>query len=108
VVNLLLFLFRILKISRVLEQTANEGNTLNRVGPALWMSPESLAKQIYSKKSDMWMFGMLVYEIVARREPFADKDPVNISTRIRDEGLTPHHSQSVSCGVARRHANVLE
>jgi len=30
-----------------------------------------------------------VYEIVARREPFADKDPLNISTRIRDEGLTP-------------------
>jgi hypothetical protein len=31
----------------------------------------------------------LVYEIAARREPFADKDPQNISTRIRDEGLTP-------------------
>jgi len=76
-------------MSRVLEQTASEGNTLNRVGPALWMSPESLAKQIYSKKSDVWMFGMLVYEIVARREPFADKDPLNVSTRIRDEGLTP-------------------
>jgi hypothetical protein len=30
-----------------------------------------------------------VYEIVARRAPFADKDPLNISTRIRDEGLTP-------------------
>jgi len=46
-------------MSRVFEQTASEGNTLNRVGPALWMSPESLAKQIYSKKSDVWMFGML-------------------------------------------------
>jgi serine/threonine protein kinase len=76
-------------MSRVLEKTASEGNTLNRVGPIRWMSPESLAKGIYSKKSDVWMFGMLVYEIAARREPFADKDPVNISTRIRDEGLTP-------------------
>jgi len=46
-------------MSRVVEQTASEGNTLNRVGPLRWMSPESLAKQIYSKKSDMWMFGML-------------------------------------------------
>jgi len=70
-------------MSRVLEQTASEGSTLNGMGPALWMSPESLARQIYSKKSDVWMFGMLVYEIAARREPFADKDPQNISTRIR-------------------------
>jgi predicted Ser/Thr protein kinase len=76
-------------MSRVLEQTANEGNTLNNIGPIRWMSPESLARQIYSKKSDMWMFGMLVYEIAVRREPFADNDPLNISTRIRDEGLTP-------------------
>jgi hypothetical protein len=53
----------ILKISRVLEQTSNEGNTLNRVGLAFWMSPESLAKQVYSKKSDMWMFGMLGTEM---------------------------------------------
>jgi serine/threonine protein kinase len=70
-------------MSRVLQQTASEGNTLNRVGPVLWMSPESLAKQIYSKKTDVWMFGILVYEIAARREPFADKDPSNISIRIR-------------------------
>jgi serine/threonine protein kinase len=70
-------------MSRMLQPTASEGNTLNRVGPALWMSPESLARQIYSKKSDMWMFGMLVYEIAARREPFADKDPLNVFRRIR-------------------------
>jgi serine/threonine protein kinase len=87
--TLCIVISQILKISRVLEQTANEGNTLNRVRPARWMAPESLAKQICSKKSDMWMFGMLVYEIVARQEPFADKDPLDISTRIRDEGLTP-------------------
>jgi hypothetical protein len=30
-----------------------------------------------------------MYEIAARREPFGDKDPWNISRRIRDEGLTP-------------------
>jgi len=76
-------------MSRVLEPTVSEGKTLNGVGPLFWMSPEALANKVYSKKSDVWMFGMLVYEIAARRVPFGDKDPLNISTRIRDEGLTP-------------------
>jgi hypothetical protein len=53
------------------------------------MSPESIGQQVYSKKSDVWMFGIVVYEIVARREPHDDKDPLNASTQIRDEGLTP-------------------
>jgi len=44
-------------MSRVLQQTASEGKTLNKVGPAFWMSPESIEKQIYSKKIrrvDVW------------------------------------------------------
>jgi tRNA A-37 threonylcarbamoyl transferase component Bud32 len=76
-------------MSRVLEQTASKANTLNKMGPIRWMAPESLAKQVYSKKSDMWMFAMLVYEVVARCEPHVDKDPNEAAARIRDEGLTP-------------------
>jgi hypothetical protein len=53
------------------------------------MSPESIGQQVYSKKSDVWMFGIVVYEIVARREPHDDKDPLNVSREIRDKGLTP-------------------
>jgi len=76
-------------MSRVLEQTASEGNTLNRMGPVRWMSPESLARQIYSKKSDVWMFGILVYEIAARCEPHVDMDPNEAAVLIREKGLTP-------------------
>jgi predicted Ser/Thr protein kinase len=76
-------------MSRVLEQTMSEGNTVNRVGPIRWMSPESLARQIYSKKSDVWMFGILIYEVVARYEPHTDKNPNEVAARIQDEGLTP-------------------
>jgi serine/threonine protein kinase len=36
-----------------------EGRTVNKSGPACWMSPESIGKQVYSKKSDVWMFGVL-------------------------------------------------
>jgi serine/threonine protein kinase len=33
--------------------------TKTNVGPIRWMSPESLGQQIYSKKSDVWMFGIV-------------------------------------------------
>jgi hypothetical protein len=35
------------------------------------------------------MFGVVVYEIVSRCEPHADKDPLKISLEIRDKCLTP-------------------
>jgi len=70
-------------MSRVLEQTASEGNTLNNMGPIRWMAPESLARQIYSKKSDVWMFGIVIYEVVSRYEPHTDKTPNEAAARIR-------------------------
>jgi serine/threonine protein kinase len=69
-------------MSRVLEQDI-EGKTRNPIGPIRWMSPESIGQQVYSKKSDVWMFGIVVYEIVAQREPHADIDPKQVVILIR-------------------------
>jgi len=75
-------------MSRVLVQDI-ETKTKSGVGPVCWMAPESIGQHVYSKKSDVWMFGVLAYEIVARREPHADKNPAAVSTLIKDTGLTP-------------------
>jgi serine/threonine protein kinase len=69
-------------MSRVLKEDI-EGRTLSGVGPVCWMAPESISKQVYSKKSDVWTFAVLVYEIVARREPHSEKDPSQTLTLIR-------------------------
>jgi serine/threonine protein kinase len=47
------------------------------------MSPESIGQQVYSKKSDVWMFGIVVYEIVAQCEPHTDIDPNQVAILIR-------------------------
>jgi serine/threonine protein kinase len=46
-------------MSRVLQPEEGERKTMSSSGPPIWMSPESIGKQVYSKKSDVWMFGIL-------------------------------------------------
>jgi len=46
-------------MSRVLQQDLAE--TTNVYGPIRWMAPESIGKHVYSKKSDMWMFGVVIW-----------------------------------------------
>jgi serine/threonine protein kinase len=69
-------------MSRVLQQDI-EGKTMTTIGPVCWMSPESIGQQVYSKKSDVWMFGIVVYEIVSQCEPHTDIDPKQALILIR-------------------------
>jgi serine/threonine protein kinase len=69
-------------MSRVLQQDI-EAKTRSNLGPIRWMSPESIGQQVYSKKSDVWMFGIVVYEIVAQCEPHIHIDPNQVAILIR-------------------------
>jgi len=59
--------------------------TETSVGPLRWMSPESIRDRIYSKKSDVWSFGILLIEIYGRDTPFPDLRPVEVAN------LTAHY-----------------
>jgi serine/threonine protein kinase len=39
--------------------------------------------------SDVWSFGILVFEIIAQQEPHSDADPIEVGRLIRDNALTP-------------------
>eukprot|EP01113_Clastostelium_recurvatum_P014135 TRINITY_DN17653_c0_g1_i5.p1 TRINITY_DN17653_c0_g1~~TRINITY_DN17653_c0_g1_i5.p1 ORF type:complete len:1080 (+),score=151.93 TRINITY_DN17653_c0_g1_i5:26-3265(+) len=62
-------------------------HTNNAVGPLKWMSPESLLDKTYSKKSDVWSFGVVMWEILYRRVPYGTMSAVQAAIEVARNGL---------------------
>jgi serine/threonine protein kinase len=43
-------------------------------GTPLWMAPEVMAAEIFNEKADVYSFGIVLWEILTRREPFEEFD----------------------------------
>jgi serine/threonine protein kinase len=64
--------------------------TVQAVGPIAWMSPEQIAERQYSAASDVFAFGVLLYEIFARERPWQGVPLLMIAKRVLDgERMTP-------------------
>jgi len=57
------------------------------VGPLKYMAPESIADNVYSEKTDVWSFGVVVYEVISRKEPYDDLQPVQVATKINTRSV---------------------
>lgn len=52
------------------------------------MSPENIARQEYSEKSDVWSFGALLIEMLTGEVPFPGQDTMAVAVSIRDRTAT--------------------
>ncbi|KAH9256510.1 hypothetical protein BASA81_005425 [Batrachochytrium salamandrivorans] len=68
--------------ARIKEDHLSKGYTQSHVGPIKWMSPEAIRERKFSEKSDVFSFGVTMFEIIARERPWALKDSMDVVFRV--------------------------
>merc|ERR1712154_559142 len=68
---------------------ANEQKTKSNFGPLKWMSPESIKDKKYSKKSDVYMFGITMWEIFYGMEPYINMLPIQVAMIVVTNNVRP-------------------
>jgi len=58
-------------------------------GAFKYMAPESLTENVFSVKSDMWSFGVVVWEVLTRKAPFAHIDIYQAARKIKKGSTLP-------------------
>ena len=57
------------------------------------MAPEVLENEPYSEKADVYSYGIVLWEILAREPPFATYKPLQIAQKVVKEGERPPESK---------------
>lgn len=54
-----------------------------KTGSLLYMAPEVYRKNVYNESSDVFSFGIILYEVFAREHPYISyaRDTLNVSVR---------------------------
>jgi guanylate cyclase len=58
-------------------------------GTPFWMAPELLLEQLNSLKSDVYAFGIMVWEVYARQDPYVGEDPDAVLKQVANVHATP-------------------
>ena len=68
----------------------SEGKQMTQVGTPMWMAPEIIQGRQYTQKADVYAFGIILWEVLTRLEPYEDKEPMQIVLEVVNCQLRPH------------------
>eukprot|EP01117_Protostelium_nocturnum_P008294 TRINITY_DN2962_c0_g1_i2.p1 TRINITY_DN2962_c0_g1~~TRINITY_DN2962_c0_g1_i2.p1 ORF type:complete len:1112 (-),score=374.17 TRINITY_DN2962_c0_g1_i2:72-3407(-) len=69
------------------EQDSEAANvTTTSVGPLKWMAPESILSREYSNKSDVFSFGVVIWEILTASDPWPNMGVLEAAMAVAKEG----------------------
>jgi hypothetical protein len=66
----------------VVDSVYSEQMTSTNVGPLKWMAPEQMERRAYSRASDVFAFGVLLFEIFKREQPWKDVSNIVTATKV--------------------------
>lgn len=73
-------------VARVLDQT---GVMTAETGTYRWMAPEVIEHQPYGAAADVFSFGVVLWELLTGRIPYADMTPLQAAVGVVQKGLRP-------------------
>lgn len=68
-------------LSRILNEEIYSA-TYTNVGPLKWMAPEAISENQFSIQSDIYSFGITLWELLTGQDPYPDVDPVNTAMEV--------------------------
>ncbi len=75
-------------LSRVMTETGADGN-LTACGTPAWTAPEIVRMEAYTDKVDVYSFGIILWELITRQEPYGGKRGVQIAYAAAEQGKRP-------------------
>eukprot|EP00002_Diphylleia_rotans_P015923 TRINITY_DN3085_c0_g1_i2.p1 TRINITY_DN3085_c0_g1~~TRINITY_DN3085_c0_g1_i2.p1 ORF type:complete len:1462 (-),score=243.35 TRINITY_DN3085_c0_g1_i2:187-4572(-) len=64
---------------------AEEGESKEAVGSLLWMAPEVIRGEGYGAKADVYSYGIIMWEVFHRQEPYEGEDALVVAIRVSGE-----------------------
>jgi serine/threonine protein kinase len=68
-------------------------------GSLLWMAPEVLRGEGYTKSSDVYSFGIILWELLTQLDPYPGKSPANIMAGVMNDDLRPEIPSSTTTPI---------
>ena len=82
-------------IARVLESSKTQTGML--MGTFAYMSPEQYHGEHADERSDIWSFGVLLFELLTYQRPFSGDAPAALMNKICQQDPTPLHEVAPEC-----------
>jgi len=81
---------------------SNEAYELSgETGSLRYMAPEVGKRQVYNHKADVYSFGIMLWELIAFRKPFANMNKEEFYTKVIHGGYRPEISKKMPQDMAK-------